>query len=168
MSEAPGQVFLPNAATLAAQGGYPTLRPRDAATLLLLRRDEGKVQVLSGRRSDRHKFMPGVYVFPGGRRDPTDSRILVSGSLAETIALKLAYKSGARMTPARMRALAVAAIRETYEEAGLAIGLPHGKLKAALPSRRISARCGSSGAPSRLRAARGVSTHASSRCLPMK
>lgn len=133
MSDAPGQAYLPTAATLTAQGGYPPLRPRDAATLLLLRRDQGKTQVLSGRRSDKHKFMPGVYVFPGGRRDPTDSRILVSGTLAETIARKLAYKSGTRMTEARMRALAVAAIRETYEEAGLAIGLPHGKLNATLP-----------------------------------
>lgn len=133
MTEAPGLAYLPNAATLAVQGGHPTLRPRDAATLLLMRRDGGKIQVLSGRRSDQHKFMPGVYVFPGGRRDPADSRVVVSGTLAESIARKLSYKAGARMTEARMRALAVAAIRETYEEVGLTIGVPHGKLKATLP-----------------------------------
>lgn len=133
MTDAPGVAYLPDAAMLAAQGGHPTLRPRDAATLLLLRRDQGKTQVLSGRRSDKHKFMPGLYVFPGGRRDPTDSRVAVSGVIAEHVARKLAYKSGARMTNARMRALAVAAIRETYEEVGLTIGTPHGRLKATLP-----------------------------------
>lgn len=133
MTDAPGQAHLPSAATLAAQGGFPALRPRDAATLLLLRRDHGKTQVLSGRRSDAHKFMPGVYVFPGGRRDPTDSRVLVSGSLAESIARKLAYKAGVRMTEARMRALAVAAIRETYEEVGLTIGAPNATLRSILP-----------------------------------
>ena len=133
MTQAPGQQYLPDAATLAAQGGHPALRPRDAATLLLLRRDQGKTQVLSGRRSDQHTFMPGVYVFPGGRRDPADSRIAVSGALQEAMAAKLAYKSGARMTEARMRALAVAAIRETYEEVGLSIGLPNAACRAVLP-----------------------------------
>lgn len=133
MTSAPGERFLPDAATLAAQGGYPTMRPRDAATLMLLRRQDGKTQVLSGRRSDKHKFMPGVYVFPGGRRDPGDSRIAVSGAIEQRIAEKLAYRSGPRMTEARMRALAVAAIRETYEEVGLAIGAAHGLPGAALP-----------------------------------
>lgn len=37
------------------------------------------------------------------------------------------------MTPARMRALAVAAIRETYEEVGLAIGKPNSAPGALLP-----------------------------------
>lgn len=117
-----GERLLPDTATLARQGGHPPVRPRDAATLLLLRRLGGKVEVLAGRRSDKHKFMPGMYVFPGGRRDPGDSRIAVSGALYPAIESKLGYKSGPRMTAARMRALAVAALRETYEEAGLMIG----------------------------------------------
>jgi 8-oxo-dGTP pyrophosphatase MutT (NUDIX family) len=133
MTTGPGERFLPDAATLLAQGGHPPLRPRDAATLLLLRRDGGKTQVLSGRRSEKHKFMPGVYVFPGGGRDPGDSRIAVTGALEQRIAEKLAYRSGPRMTEARMRALAVAAIRETYEEVGLAIGARHTIAESALP-----------------------------------
>lgn len=133
MSGVPAERLLPDAATLAKQGGYPTLRPRDAATLLLLRREAGQIRVLAGRRSDKHKFMPGVYVFPGGRRDPADSRVPVLGELDARMAQRLAYKAGSRMTAARMRALAVAAIRETYEEVGLAIGQPAPAANALLP-----------------------------------
>lgn len=133
MTSTTGERFLPDAATLRAQGGHPPMRPRDAATLLLLRRDGNRTEVLSGRRSDKHKFMPGVYVFPGGRRDPGDSRVAVSGAIEQRIAEKLAYRSGPRMTQARMRALAVAAIRETYEEAGLTIGTHLEPAGSALP-----------------------------------
>lgn len=115
---------LPSAAMLAAEGSIPPMRPRDAATLLLMRREKERVLVLAGRRSDKHKFMPGMYVFPGGRRDASDWRVPVCGSLSPEICRKLLYKAGSRMTPARMRALAVAALRETYEEVGLTIGGP--------------------------------------------
>jgi hypothetical protein len=60
-----------------ALGGKP-MRPRDAATLLLLDRAGGTVKVLMGRRHQRHAFMPGKFVFPGGRTDPADSRIAVA------------------------------------------------------------------------------------------
>jgi 8-oxo-dGTP pyrophosphatase MutT (NUDIX family) len=47
--------------------------PRPAATLILLRRggrhaDRG-VEVLLGRRTEKARFMPGVWVFPGGAVD---------------------------------------------------------------------------------------------------
>ncbi|MGE0046646.1 MAG: NUDIX domain-containing protein, partial [Hyphomonadaceae bacterium] len=45
-------------------------RPRDAATLILIR--DGKV--LMGQRSKGHVFMPDKWVFPGGRVDPNDVR----------------------------------------------------------------------------------------------
>ena len=49
----------------------PNLRPKDAATLLVLdRRDDGNHRVLMGRRHMRHRFMPGMFVFPGGRGAP--------------------------------------------------------------------------------------------------
>jgi 8-oxo-dGTP pyrophosphatase MutT (NUDIX family) len=133
MTEQGGTRFLPDAATLAAQGGHPAMRPKDAATLLLLRRNGSATEVLAGRRSDRHTFMPGLYVFPGGRRDAGDYRIPVSGTLQPEIETRLSYKAAGKMTPARSRALAVAAIRETFEEVGLMIGQRHGQADAPLP-----------------------------------
>ena len=124
MTQQDGTIHLPNADKLKAQGGHPTIRPRDAATLILLRANGSTTEVLAGRRSERHKFMPGVYVFPGGRRDPGDSRQAVTGSLNPQTERKLCYRAGTKMSPARMRALAVTAIRETYEEVGLMIGQP--------------------------------------------
>lgn len=97
------------------------LRPRDAATLILLDRSGGLPKVLMGRRHMRHAFMPGRFVFPGGRTDPGDSRIPVATPLHPEEERRIAG-SGARATPARARAIALSAIRETYEEAGLLLG----------------------------------------------
>lgn len=100
-----------------------SLRPRDAATLILIDRGGGEVRVLMGRRSARHAFMPGRYVFPGGRTDPADSRVPVAAGLPpEEEALLL--NAGSRASAARARAIALSAVRETYEEAGLLIGRP--------------------------------------------
>lgn len=98
-----------------------SLRPRDAATLILIDRSGGDVRVLLGRRSARHAFMPGRFVFPGGRTDPSDSRIPVAEGLAAEEEARLA-QAGARTSVARARAIALSAVRETYEEAGLLIG----------------------------------------------
>jgi len=54
---------------------HPYVRPRDAATLILIDRSGERPRVLVGRRHDKVVFMPGKYVFPGGRVDPTDHRI---------------------------------------------------------------------------------------------
>jgi 8-oxo-dGTP pyrophosphatase MutT (NUDIX family) len=104
-----------------ALGGKP-MRPRDAATLILLERKGGKHHVLLGRRHVKHAFMPGKFVFPGGRTDPADSRIPVAGDLHPKEERKLISAMGKRATPARARAIAMSAVRETYEEAGLLIG----------------------------------------------
>jgi 8-oxo-dGTP pyrophosphatase MutT (NUDIX family) len=65
--------------------------------------------------------MPGKFVFPGGRTDPADSRIPVAASLHPHEEAKLMARAG-RISLARARAIALSAIRETYEEAGLLIG----------------------------------------------
>ncbi len=97
------------------------LRPRDAATLLLLDRRGADVLVLMGRRHPNHAFMPGKFVFPGGRTDPDDSRIPVVSDLHPAEEAKLTLRAG-RTGAVRARAIALSAIRETYEEAGLLIG----------------------------------------------
>jgi len=103
-----------------APGGKP-MRPRDAATLILLDRQGSHVSVLMGRRHMRHAFMPGKFVFPGGRTDPSDGRVKVANGLHPEVAAKL-IGSQRPVTSARARAIALSALRETYEEAGLIIG----------------------------------------------
>lgn len=103
-----------------ALGGKP-MRPRDAATLILIDRRGPDHCVLLGRRHRKHAFMPGRFVFPGGRTDPGDSRIPVARGLHPAEEAKL-IGTGRRATLARARAIALSAIRETYEEAGLLIG----------------------------------------------
>jgi 8-oxo-dGTP pyrophosphatase MutT (NUDIX family) len=99
------------------------LRPRDAATLLILDRSAGgRPRVLIGRRHARHVFMPGKFVFPGGRVDPTDARVPVADDYHPDVARKLVDGASGRTSAARARAFGVAAARETYEEAGLFIG----------------------------------------------
>jgi 8-oxo-dGTP pyrophosphatase MutT (NUDIX family) len=103
-----------------ALGGKP-MRPRDAATLILLDRSSANVKVLIGRRHRSHAFMPGRFVFPGGRTDPHDSRVPTATPLLPEEEMRIVGQ-GTRASAARARAIALSAIRETYEEAGLLIG----------------------------------------------
>lgn len=95
----------------------PSVRPRDAATLILVRRDGPKPRILMGKRSKRHDFMPDKYVFPGGRVDPTDARAPSVSELEPGVENQLFIRS--RRKP---RAFGLTAIRETFEETGLIIG----------------------------------------------
>ncbi len=100
---------------------HKTIRPRDAATLILIDRSGSVPKVLLGKRHARHKFMPGKFVFPGGGVDPSDKRMPVARPLdrhAEARLLARFHKG----SPVRARALALAAIRETCEETGLILG----------------------------------------------
>ncbi|HEY1452477.1 MAG TPA: NUDIX hydrolase [Roseiarcus sp.] len=107
----------------AAKSDRP-LRPRDAATLILVERSErGGARVLMGKRHAGHRFMPGKFVFPGGRVEPEDRRMAAAGALDAHVEAKLNARVR-RPSPGFARALALAAIRETFEETGLAIGIP--------------------------------------------
>ena len=97
-------------------------RPRPAATLILLDHAAGEPRVLMGRRHGRHDFMPDKWVFPGGRVDAADRRAPAATELAPSVAERLGRAYARR--PALPRALGVAAVRETWEEAGLALGRP--------------------------------------------
>jgi 8-oxo-dGTP pyrophosphatase MutT (NUDIX family) len=101
------------------------VKPRDAASLVIVRGQGRAARVLLGRREPRHRFMPDVWVFPGGQVDRRDARAPARSELSPAVASKLE----ARWPPARARALAIAAIRETFEETGLAFGeVADGKL----------------------------------------
>jgi 8-oxo-dGTP pyrophosphatase MutT (NUDIX family) len=96
----------------------PYVRPKDAGTLILVDRSGRKPKVLLGKRHAGHVFMPGKYVFPGGRVDRADARMPVARPLARELEALL-LKRVQRPSPAKARALALAAIRETFEETGL-------------------------------------------------
>lgn len=85
------------------------VRPRDAASLIVLRGEGRDLELLAGRRPGHVKFMPGVWVFPGGAIDPADRR-------------PWHVESGAGKLPARLARCARAALRETWEETGVLIG----------------------------------------------
>ncbi|WP_161974103.1 NUDIX domain-containing protein [Rhizobium deserti] len=95
------------------------MRPQDAAALLLIDRSHGYSQVLVGRRGSGHVFMPDVYVFPGGRRDPRDHALPFASDLHPLVLDKLLADAPAGTNAARARALALAALRELAEETGI-------------------------------------------------
>src|SRR5690606_27451213 len=89
------------------------IKPRDAATLILVR---GGREVMMGQRAKGHVFMPDKWVFPGGRVDPGDSRLPAATELTPETETLLKKGGVVRRPP---RAFALAATRETLEEAGL-------------------------------------------------
>lgn len=99
----------------------PHVRPRDAASVILVRPDaSGALTVLMGRRSRRAAFVPDVFVFPGGRVDTADALTETVSALDPTEAARLAAAGAAG--PRLARALGTAAIRETWEETGYVLG----------------------------------------------
>lgn len=99
----------------------PALRPVDAATLIIIDRKAKKPKVLMGKRHAGHAFMPGKYVFPGGRLEAEDRAMPVAGSLHPRAEQALMARV-TKPTLQRCRTLALAAIRETFEETGLLLG----------------------------------------------
>jgi len=99
---------------------HPTIRPKDAATLALLRRNGKSFVVLMGQRGKKQVFMPERYVFPGGGVEVCDRYVQPAGELREGVARRVARSC----TLARARSLGAAAIRETFEETGLMLAAP--------------------------------------------
>jgi len=96
------------------------VRPRDAATLILKRESSAGPEVLMGQRAGRHKFMPGAYVFPGGKVDGHDAHVRPASRLSDEVMRHLTRAA----TPVRAGAIGKTAIRETYEETGLLLAAP--------------------------------------------
>src|SRR5271155_4476332 len=85
--------------------------PRLAATVMVVRSARrGGFEVYMLRRNRRSRFMPDVYVFPGGAVD-ADDRTLAESTRVRRDALAVAPE------------LKVAALRELFEEAGLLLAL---------------------------------------------
>lgn len=93
---------------------------RPAATVILWRRGAGGPEVLMGQRGAGAAFMPSKYVFPGGAVDPADALVQLA-ALPDAATLHRLSLHSEGPAPA---ALAAAAIRELWEETGLALAIP--------------------------------------------
>ncbi len=94
--------------------------PRDAATLVIVERTAHGPRVLMGRRGRRAAFAPEVYVFPGGGVDPADATARPATPLDPAIA----HQASATGDDAFATTLAMASVRETFEETGLLLAAP--------------------------------------------
>jgi len=98
----------------------PTVIPRAAASLLVVRREKAGARLLMARRGAGHRFMPNVLVFPGGAVDPSDFGAAVGTPLRAEVRARLERSTA----PGLAEALGVAAARELTEEVGLSLGDP--------------------------------------------
>ncbi|MEL6218341.1 MAG: NUDIX hydrolase [Pseudomonadota bacterium] len=98
----------------------PKDRIRDAATVILLRRDGPVPRVLMGQRGKTAAFMPSKFVFPGGAVDPEDAHVPSAHPIGTETRAMLSRSAPEGLCDA----LAMAAVRELWEETGLALGHP--------------------------------------------
>ncbi|MFK7943322.1 MAG: DNA mismatch repair protein MutT [Paracoccaceae bacterium] len=90
---------------------------RNAATVVLVRDDGPEPRVLMGQRGKAAAFFPSKFVFPGGAIDPQDHEVEAASPLDQEVATKLTLRSERNLAGP----LALSAIRELWEEAGLAL-----------------------------------------------
>ncbi|TAM62148.1 hypothetical protein EPN52_01065 [bacterium] len=106
------------------------LVPRPAATIMVVRPRDGRLQVFMLRRSAASAFVPDAYVFPGGALEALDSDDAITGRVAgvENGRLEHLFRSvpvgnavayAVPLAPAQQRGLLVACVRELFEEAGV-------------------------------------------------
>ena len=105
---------------LKIEPGREPAEPRDAATVILVRdRAGGGFEVFMVRRHTKSGFMGGAYVFPGGKLDDEDSDARLLARTAGRDGAEAAAALSEPGDPARAMGLFVAAVRETFEEAGV-------------------------------------------------
>jgi len=97
--------------------------PRPAATIVLLRNAEAGMELLLMRRSRQAGFVPGAYVFPGGRVDGTDSTPEVLDNLDGLTSQAAAKRLSLHGAEPPAISYYLAALREAFEETGIMVGL---------------------------------------------
>jgi 8-oxo-dGTP pyrophosphatase MutT (NUDIX family) len=117
-----GKLWAERMTAVERDQSFPDSEPRDAATLMLIDRAGAKPKVLLGRRHQSHKFMPGKFVFPGGRIEPLD-RIMTAASELHPDMQKKLMERVPEPSVELARAFALAAVREMAEETGLLLGI---------------------------------------------
>ncbi len=98
--------------------------PVPAATVILVREEAGRLQVYLLRRSQTSGFMPGSYVFPGGLVDDRDRDDALWRAHADLAPDALSERLGQAAGGFEELCYGVAAVRETFEEAGVLLARP--------------------------------------------
>lgn len=96
--------------------------PRHAASVLLLREQQGTIEVLLTRRHENLAFMGGLWVFPGGTLCPADTSTQSLALIPESARVgchRLLDLEGNALPTDQCLGLAIAAARETFEETGV-------------------------------------------------
>lgn len=95
---------------------------RHAASVLLLREQQGAIEILLTRRHENLAFMGGMWVFPGGTLCPADTSAASLASIPEAARVgchRLRDLEGHALPTTTCLGLAIAAVRETFEETGV-------------------------------------------------
>lgn len=118
-----------------------------AATIMLLREGPVSPEVLMLERHAKSEFLPDLYVFPGGRVEPGDYDL---EDRVGRLSADEATRRADTVDPAAALAFFVAAIRETFEEAGVLLArrrgedaLVSGALAAEIAAHRLEIQDGS-------------------------
>lgn len=91
---------------------------RNAATVIVLRDRHVTPHILMGQRGAKAAFMPNKFVFPGGAVDTSDAQVPLAAPVNALCNGRLCDDA----EPSLAHAIAVAAIRELWEETGLVLG----------------------------------------------
>ena len=90
---------------------------KNAATIVIVRKQNNKHKILMGQRGKDAVFMPNKFVFPGGAHENNDRLVPFSQSLIDKDITLLSMKSYISQS----ESLVATAIRELWEETGLKI-----------------------------------------------
>jgi len=92
---------------------------RAASTVILSRQGLSCLEIYLLRRSSESKFFPGKYVFPGGAVDSEDTDADFWKNRVDLNPIQMIEKMGGDLSVEDALGHGVAAIRETFEEAGV-------------------------------------------------
>jgi 8-oxo-dGTP pyrophosphatase MutT (NUDIX family) len=96
--------------------------PRPASTVVLVRQGTPGLEGYLLKRSSKSRFFPGNYVFPGGAVDGQDRVLELWQDHLDLDAKGILQRFNGTLTARDAIGYAVAAIRETFEEAGIFLG----------------------------------------------
>ena len=97
----------------------PPKPAKPASTVVLIREHDQELQVYLVRRSTTSGFFPGSYVFPGGALNPDDRDVEFWQKHLDLEPEELQSHFGPELAISELIVFGVAAVRETFEEAGI-------------------------------------------------